>query len=198
MKTNLSELICTRFNHDIIGNVGAVANAVELLEEGDMDFLDDIKSILKTSSTILSARLKFFRLAFGLQNPALDDVEQVRNISQAYLSTVGGKNPPQLDFDSINPRHHRGTMLAIMTLADLLVRGGHIKVCSQNNKTIISVENDVAVSAEKSKQVCNVFQNTVENITAQDAPLLSLLELCRKSSIIIKYSTDPSFHIVLE
>ena len=26
-----TELICTRISHDIIGNVGAVANAVELL-----------------------------------------------------------------------------------------------------------------------------------------------------------------------
>ena len=29
------ELVCTRLSHDIIGNIGAVANAVELLEEGD-------------------------------------------------------------------------------------------------------------------------------------------------------------------
>ena len=198
MKTNLSELICTRFNHDIIGNVGAVANAVELLEEGDMDFLDDIKSILKTSSTVLSARLKFFRLAFGLQNPTLDDIEKVRNISQAYLSTVGGKNPPQLEFDNINPIHHRGAMLTIMTLADLLIKGGTIKVCSQSGKTVISIQNDVAVSAEKSQQVCNVLQNTAENLTAQDAPLLSLLEFCHKNSIVIKYTTSPSFQIVLE
>lgn len=71
-ETELAELICTRISHDVIGNVGAVANAVELLEEGDMDFLDDIRSILKISSSVLSARLKFFRLAFGLTNANLD------------------------------------------------------------------------------------------------------------------------------
>lgn len=58
-ETELAELICTRISHDVIGNVGAVSNAVELLEEGDMDFLDDIRSILKVSSSVLSARLKF-------------------------------------------------------------------------------------------------------------------------------------------
>ena len=57
MNNLVSELICTRISHDLIGNIGAVSNAVELLEEGDMDFLDDIKSILKTSSGVLSARL---------------------------------------------------------------------------------------------------------------------------------------------
>ena len=64
MKNLVSELICTRISHDIIGNIGAVSNASELLEEGDIEFLDDIKSILKTSAFNLSSRMKFFRMAF--------------------------------------------------------------------------------------------------------------------------------------
>lgn len=31
MDKKLSELICTRISHDLIGNIGAVANAAELL-----------------------------------------------------------------------------------------------------------------------------------------------------------------------
>ena len=54
MTRQLSELICTRISHDLIGNIGAVGNAVELLEDGDMDFLDDIKSILQISSVLPS------------------------------------------------------------------------------------------------------------------------------------------------
>ena len=79
------ELICTRLSHDIIGNIGAVANAVELLEEGDMDFIDDIKSILNVSSKTLSARLKFFRLTFGLNNANLENKETVVKTVQDYL-----------------------------------------------------------------------------------------------------------------
>ena len=45
--TKLAEVISTRISHDLIGNIGAIGNAVELLEEGDMDFLSDIKNILK-------------------------------------------------------------------------------------------------------------------------------------------------------
>ena len=37
----LSELLVTRLSHDIIGNIGAVANAVELLNEGDEDDKED-------------------------------------------------------------------------------------------------------------------------------------------------------------
>lgn len=71
--SEISELVCTRISHDLIGNIGAVSNAVELLEEGDMDFMDDIRSILKVSSGVLTARLKFFRMAFGVDNANLEN-----------------------------------------------------------------------------------------------------------------------------
>ena len=59
----LSELICTRISHDLIGNIGAVANAVELMDE-DPEALDDAKPILSVSSKVLTARLKFFLFCF--------------------------------------------------------------------------------------------------------------------------------------
>lgn len=67
--SEISELVCTRISHDLIGNIGAVSNAVELLEEGDMDFMDDIRSILKVSSGVLTARLKFFAWPSALTMP---------------------------------------------------------------------------------------------------------------------------------
>ena len=87
--TKLAEVISTRISHDLIGNIGAIGNAVELLEEGDMDFLSDIKNILKISSSVLSNRLKFFRMAFGLENSNIEDAIQVEKVSQAYIKTIG-------------------------------------------------------------------------------------------------------------
>ena len=43
--SEISDLVCTRISHDLIGKIGAVSYAVELLEEGDMDFMDDMDTM---------------------------------------------------------------------------------------------------------------------------------------------------------
>ena len=54
MNTNIyiSEIVATRLSHDLIGNIGAVANAVELLNEGDEDDREDIGNILNFSAYV--------------------------------------------------------------------------------------------------------------------------------------------------
>ena len=59
MSTNIyiSEIVATRLSHDLIGNIGAVANAVELLNEGDEDDREGIGNILSFGSKVLRRRL---------------------------------------------------------------------------------------------------------------------------------------------
>ncbi len=198
MNTLVSELICTRLSHDLIGNIGAVANAVELLEEGDMDFMDDIKSILKTSSGVLAARLKFFRMAFGLDNANSEDLRQIETVTAAYLSTVGGKNPPSLEFKLVNRRHGKAVMLAVMALADMVVRGGIIRVDGTEAKTVISVDSEARLSEEKQARAMTVLRGAAADIGAQDAPLLCLLEICRGKVLRLACGDLPSMRFVLE
>ena len=84
MNTNIyiSEIVATRLSHDLIGNIGAVANAVELLNEGDEDDREDIGNILNFSSKVLSRRLKFFRLCFGMSNAAVKTTEDCQSKSK--------------------------------------------------------------------------------------------------------------------
>ena len=42
-KINITEIVCTRISHDLIGNIGAFANALELMEDDDIDFMTEIK-----------------------------------------------------------------------------------------------------------------------------------------------------------
>lgn len=198
MNKLVSELVCTRLSHDIIGNIGAVANAVELLEEGDMDFLDDIKSILKTSSGVLAARLKFFRMAFGLNNANLESLEQVKTVTAAYLATVGGKNPPLLDFALTDTRCAKAVMLLVMAVADLMIKGGTIRVSQQGGQVDVSVDAEARLAADKLEQSLKVLQGTAAEVSAQDAPLLYLQEVCRSQGLSLGGSCSPALRFVLE
>lgn len=170
-----SELICTRISHDIIGNVGAVANAVELLEEGDMDFIDDIRSILKVSSKVLTARLKFFRLAFGLQNANLTDLATVQSTAEAYLSTLGNASYPiTLTMKLEDIQWARPALLAVMILADVVIKGGNIDIQTANNQLIASVSSPYSLANEKIKNLKTVLSGGMIENPAQYAPVVYL------------------------
>ena len=170
-----SELICTRISHDIIGNVGAVANAVELLEEGDMDFIDDIRSILKVSSKVLTARLKFFRLAFGLQNANLTDLATVQSTAEAYLSTLGNASYPiTLTMKLEDIQWARPALLAVMILADVVIKGGNIDIQTANNQLIARVSSPYSLANEKIKNLKTVLSGGMIENPAQYATVVYL------------------------
>ena len=176
--TLICELVCTRISHDLIGNIGAVSNAVELLEEGDMDFLDDIKSILKVSSTVLSARQKFFRMAFGLHNANLENMELVQKTTQDYLATLGNKNfPISLQMTIQNPKFSRPAMVGTMALADTIIKGGWIKIEEQSGKLYIGAHSDTGTSKEKTAALKNICEGKEAEISAQYAPLFYLKKI---------------------
>ena len=184
LNTIITELVCTRISHDLIGNIGAVSNAVELLEEGDDDFMGDIKSILKTSSSVLSARLKFFRMAFGLDNSNTADLNMVSTICENYLKTLGNPDIPiTLDFKLENSRYAKAVMLGIMIIADSLVRGGRINVFSEGEKVTITLEKNVRSSEEKFAKIKELIQSGKIENNAQFAPLYYLMSLLSAQGI---------------
>ena len=177
MNDNTLELICTRLSHDIVGNIGAVANAVELLEDGDLDFLEDIKLILKSSSQTLSARLKFFRMTFGLENSNIRDNELVKITAQNYLNTLGNKDYPiNLLFNVVDSRKIKASLMMLMIVADLLIRGGDITIKEEGAKIVAEISSLLKISADKLEKVKNTLYCSDINPDAGMAPLIVLLK----------------------
>lgn len=177
---NIAELISTRISHDIIGNIGAVANAVELLEEGDLEFLDDIKSILKLSSGVLSARLKFFRMAFGASNANLSDLLGVDKICREYLATIGNQNfPIALSNKLTDSRWSKLALLGVMIAADTIIKGGSINI-EQSGKSlyIIAQSNSLPPQEKITTLKAAIIEGSGEN-NAQFAPVFYLKELLK-------------------
>lgn len=172
----ISEIISTRISHDMVGNIGAVSNAVELLEEGDMDFLSDIKSILKVSSSVLSARMKFFRLSFGLDNSDLKDTAKVREISQNYLNTLGNakQSPIKLEAHLQENGLNREAMLTIMSLADTIIKGGKIEIETAQNSIAAVVSSEYTLSAEKINTMKEILKGNLPENLSLYAPFIYL------------------------
>ena len=91
--TEIAEIVCTRISHDLIGNIGALSGAMELLHENQNIADADTLNILTTATQTLKARQKFFRIAFGIDSKNITSAE-LQTICTEYLTTVGNRSTP--------------------------------------------------------------------------------------------------------
>ena len=192
---NLTEIVCTRISHDLIGNIGAFANAVELLEDDDDEFLAEIKSTLKMSSTVLTSRLKFFRMAFGLTNSNLDNAEIVSKTCTDYIKTLNPNYPIELHIspqDNQN-KFNRALMLTVMTTADLIVKGGTIDIVFGQNQITAKVSSSAPLAQSKINDISGILENHMPDNLPQYAPIFYL----RNMGANIKLDTSNGLIIII-
>jgi len=186
----ISEVIATRLSHDLIGNIGAVANAVELLNEGDESDKEDITNILNFSSSVLSRRLKFFRLCFGLSTASVKTLEELEQITADYLLTLGNPNSPiEFEMHVQTPKIHKLIMPSVMMMADTLVKAGKI-VVNQNDEGIhIEAISEASLNDKKLKNIQSILQGQeAEENPSTYAPLYYLMQYLEESAVPIKLS----------
>ncbi|MBE6462254.1 MAG: hypothetical protein E7005_00645 [Alphaproteobacteria bacterium] len=183
--TFLAEIIATRLSHDLIGNIGAVSNAVELLNEGDEQDLEDVNNILNFSSKVLSKRLKFFRLCFGLSNASVKNIEELKEICKDYLSTIGNPNYKiDLDINISTPMIYKFVMPSIMMMADVIIKGGKIVVNETSSSLEIEVTSDANLNNSKLEGISQILaNNTVSENISSYAPLYYLLNHASKNKV---------------
>ena len=184
--TFLSEVLATRLSHDLIGNIGAVANATELLNEGDDDDREDISNILNFSSNVLTKRLKFFRLCFGLSNATVKSMNELQDITAGYLQTLGNPNYPiSLKLDIENFNIHKLVMPSVMMMADTIIKGGEVKIIQTENSLIIEVNSSYNLDNGKLKNIDNVLsgRDVEDNNPSSYAPLYYLLTYLNGSGV---------------
>src|SRR6186713_958693 len=68
---DLAALLCSRVCHDLISPVGAIANGLEVMEDGkDEETSQFAMDLIKKSARTASAKLQFCRIAFGAAGSA--------------------------------------------------------------------------------------------------------------------------------
>ena len=194
----ISELILTRMCHDVAGIAGTVANAVELLEDGDMDFLEDITTNLKTSSAVMNARIKFFRLAFGLSNAKLEDMAFIFKAATDYLSTIGGRNHQIIFQMSAIPQElAKAALSGIMIAADTLIKGGEIAIEYRNNTLYINTQTSTPAK-DKIMAITGCIDGSAPQINAQFAPIFYLKELLKNSDYTLVVEEGESLSLLIK
>ncbi len=196
--TELAEIISTRISHDLIGNIGALSSAIELIKENNNELDEETLKIIRTAEQTLKARQKFFRITFGLDTKSLKS-EALYDICQSYLSTVGSKlYPITLELKGISAELAKFLCLGVMIGAEVCIRGGNINIVVDKNNMIIRVKSDYNLSSSKITE----YQNILNNIRPQDnisqyVQLIYLRELLGKDVAMHLTSDDTSMELIV-
>ena len=128
---DLAALLCSRVCHDLISPVGAIANGLEVMEDGkDEETAKFAMDLIKKSARTASAKLQFCRLAFGAAGSAgaqidTGDAEKVTRGLMEDEKTKLAWNLPRV----LMAKNRVKLLLNMMLLAaQAIPRGGQLTV----------------------------------------------------------------------
>lgn len=129
---DLAALLCSRVCHDIISPVGAIANGLELMEDGaDAETREMAFALIRTSSANASARLMFARIAFGAAGSAGSDIDtgDAENVARGYFANEKKTTLEWHGQRALMPKNQVKLLLnLIMVALGAAPRGGQVKV----------------------------------------------------------------------
>ena len=187
LPVEISELVCTRISHDLVGSIGTISNALEMWEDDPEDALS-LKPLLENSAQTLSSRMKFFRIAFGLKNAAPKEMQDIISVIDHYLLTIGNtKTPIVMRCHVQNVSYYKILALTVMALADTFVRGGEIKASETEESLTFEAVSDFELSTSKLENMKNALEGKISSENpALLAPVIYLNALLEGAGIDMK------------
>lgn len=136
---DLSALLCSRVCHDLISPVGAIANGLELLDEGaDAETKEMAQSLIRVSAANASAKLMFARIAFGAAGSAGSDIDtgDAESVARGYFANDKKTALEWQGQRALLPKNQVKLLLNLILVATgAIPRGGVIKVAIENSGT---------------------------------------------------------------
>lgn len=138
---SLSTMIGSRICHDLISPVGAIGNGLELLAMGGP--LDSPEmSLINDSVTDAKARIRLFRVAFGMASAEQEiGTPEIRDI----LAGVYGQGRVSVDWQAdghVARRQLQAVFLAILCAETTVPRGGNVTVAQNGDRWVITSRGD--------------------------------------------------------
>jgi histidine phosphotransferase ChpT len=138
--TNLAALISSKICHDLAGQIGAINNGLELLEEeNDEDTRYYAFELIQNSARAAWAQLDFHRLAFGASSSlgAVVPLGHVEQVARRYIENNKRRLHWQSNMQDIDKENAR-LLLAILSVAIMsLPAGGDFYVGIQGSNAAV-------------------------------------------------------------
>lgn len=123
------QLLCSRLCHDLISPAGAINAGLELMAENPRGDSADAMALSSESARQLTAKLSFFRAAFGATSPAMT-LSQLLDLGQGFIGQGSVRiQAPDADGASTIPAPGIRLALALIMLGiGALSRGGTLEL----------------------------------------------------------------------
>ena len=140
MNTNLAALIGSRICHDLISPIGAINNGLELLSMSGNPAGAEI-GLIGESVDNASARIRFFRIAFGAAGDQLIGPAEISSILRD-LYDGGRLDVDWAEVEAAPRRDVRLCFLAILCLESAMPYGGRVTIARKGEGWQLSGEAD--------------------------------------------------------
>ncbi len=202
----LAALMSSKLCHDVIGPIGAVNNGIELLQdEGNEDMRDQALQLVSQSAGEASARLQFYRLAFGLAGSMGQEISirDARQLSRDFMSY--GK--VKLDWPDQAGGAENMSKDAVKILCNLVVlaasalpRGGDLKVDGSVsgedwNFTFTATGARASLREEVTTAILSGYDN--DKLSALNVGIYYVMALCENSGAKIEIVSMEEEKVVL-
>jgi Uncharacterized protein conserved in bacteria len=164
---HLAELMGSKICHDLVNSVGSLSNGIELLSEMKGAVDKEALDLIARSANLTLVRLKFFRLAFGLNtNKTNTNWDQFYNTIESYGLEYG---------TNISWQSNKYTGNLSDGEAKLLLNLFHIAITCLNRGGKMSIEISPNGLAERLKiivggKICNINKPVYLAATEEKKP----------------------------
>ncbi|WP_293960582.1 histidine phosphotransferase family protein [Sneathiella sp.] len=202
----LASLMSSKLCHDVIGPIGAICNGAELVaDDGNEDMRAEALRLISESAGEASARLQFYRLAFGLAGSMGQDISlrDARNLSRDLMSfgKIRLDWPDEAGGAEMLPKDVVKILCNLLVVAAAaLPRGGDLKVTGDVSKGgwsfIFRAEGMRVLLRE---DVTHILQNgyNESELTAQNVGVQYLMALCENNNVNLVIQDMDDDHVSL-
>lgn len=193
----MAEMLCAKFYHEMSGPITAIDNAVEFLDDSNVQMRAKALDLVQSSSKQAVSRLVFFRKAYGLiklQGEA--NFEELQRLSSDFLLAMkididwdaAGLNASDMRFTNF---HAKILMNLLIVLSGAMVFGGKISVWAKKDE---GKKRKMHIKCFSENQIImnentrDLIECGVENyvVDTKNVHIFYMLTICKEIDAIIK------------